>query len=204
MTLTPTAIQQLDNLARQYGVSRSEVVEGIARGEIRDIPHAEAGELKPDEVGNELDSYAEGRYSVEISAHLQTVPLRCRERIPSCQGAYAVFALDWQGVVYSCISKDIKADLEADLQSKPELQELLVSPDVYAWIVWGRCSNKSLLGNMQQNVIQLCKEWLTDETSIVIYDSEYDCELGWCEQPDCSLGFLPTEDFPHSVKAVNP
>jgi len=61
MTLTPTAIEGLDQWAKKYGVSRSELVERIGRGVIP-LPEPE---LEPE---SEPESSEDGDSKLELAA----------------------------------------------------------------------------------------------------------------------------------------
>jgi len=138
-------------------------------------------------ISGVVEAGAEKGISMEIHAVPETIPLRCWKRLPDCQGVYGLFTLTWSGTIHICTSSNMRFDFEADSQTRSEIRELFKPDASCAWIVWGKCSDKTLLQDLRQEVIQTCKSWMCDPDSILTYDAEYDCEKGWCPDAPCEV-----------------
>jgi hypothetical protein len=157
LSLTPTAVEGLDAIAKERGISRSELVEQIGRGI---IPLAEQATYQNGREAQQhiyISARSSQKCSLDMASEPQALHLSQWERLPESQGYYIIYVKDGNDRrSYKPCSFNIsnmKKQFMADVQTQPELQQWINSRK-RAYLLWSECNTKELLPEIREKLIK--------------------------------------------------
>lgn len=154
MTLTPTATEGLDSLAQSKGVSRSELVEQIGRGNFAIVDNEESFETQ---INFQSAVFPIESLSIE----------RCHE-LPHVAGAYMV--VDKQGAILTGYTKNLHDEFQANIQKISEffgsfgIKHKYEASQTQYLIFWVRCEDKFLLKQLKLLVINTVQQLVVENS----------------------------------------
>jgi len=165
ITLTPTCVANLDAIAKKRGISRSELVEQIGRGLIPLADQTTSQNERDTEQHISTNETSSKESSPEVITEAQALHLSQWEQLPESQGDYIIYVREGTHRTYRPDSSNIssmKKQFMADLQSQPELQELM-APNKDAYLLWSGCNKKKLLPEIRSHLSEYYQK-LKDES----------------------------------------
>ncbi|BAY33695.1 CopG/DNA-binding domain-containing protein [Nostoc carneum NIES-2107] len=161
ISLTPTAVKELDVLAKQEGVSRSEFIERIARHR---IPIAD-NQTSTNSQNCEQQKYSTETINneplIEFSARRNIIRLSEWENLPDSPGVFSVY-IEGNPIAYLKVHTNMKQAFIAELKTKPDIEEL-ISDDGNAYLIWNQCNDEHFFPKLK-NIIWDFLEKLEDGT----------------------------------------
>ena len=154
MTLTPTATEGLDALAQQKGVSRSELVEQIGRGNFVIVDNEESLETQ---MNFQSAVFPIASLSIE----------RCNE-LPHVAGVYVV--VDKLGAILTGYTKDLHDEFQTNIQKISDffgssgIKQKYEPSQTQHLIFWVRCSDKLLLKQLRLLVIHTVQQLVVENS----------------------------------------
>jgi hypothetical protein len=157
ITLTPTCVANLDAIAKERGISRSEFVEQIGRGIIPLADQTAHQNGREAQQPISISARSSQKCSLDMASEPQALHLSQWERLPESQGYYIIYVKDGNDRrSYKPCSFNIsnmKKQFMADVQTQPELQQWINSRK-RAYLLWSECNTKELLPEIREKLIK--------------------------------------------------
>lgn len=147
LSITPTAIQKLDLMAAERGISKSELVERIARGQIpleNDRNHS----IDPSVVAL-IEGVVQTLPALDMTtSKLKFLPFDQREKLPNSPGAYLI--TNWQ-YEYNDFTNNLKERL-MDENLLKSLLKLFEQKEYEVLLFWIECNDARLINIVSKEV----------------------------------------------------
>ncbi|MBN3950472.1 MAG: ribbon-helix-helix protein, CopG family [Nostoc sp. NMS7] len=147
LSLTPTAIANLDVMAIERGISKSELVERIAR---RQIPLNDYRDpLRDASVAALVERVIQELPPLDITiSKVKFIPFNNREKLPNSPGAYLI--TNWQ-YEYIDSTNDLKERLMNE-EVRKSLQEMFKDKEDNILLFWIECNDARLINVLQKEI----------------------------------------------------
>ncbi|MBC1240556.1 CopG family transcriptional regulator [Nostoc sp. 2RC] len=152
LSLTPTAIANLDVMANERGISKSELVERIAR---RQIPLKDYSDpLRDASVADLVERMIRELPPLDITVStVKFIPFNNREELPNSPGAFLI--TDWQ-FEYNDFTNDLKERLMDEKLIK-SLLEVFKEKEDNILLFWIECNDARLCKILQKELQSVFK-----------------------------------------------
>ncbi|MEH2334945.1 MAG: ribbon-helix-helix protein, CopG family [Nostoc sp.] len=147
LSITPTAIQKLDLMAAQRGISKSELVERIARGQIPLKDHRD--HFIDPSVAALIEGAVQTLPALDMTiSKVKFLPFDQREKLPNSPGAYLI--TNWQ-YEYIDFTNNLKERL-MDENLLKSLLKLFEYKEYEVLVFWIECNDARLINIVSKEI----------------------------------------------------
>lgn len=163
LSLTPTGIEGLDTLASKWGLSRSELVERIGRGQ---ISLADRQDFTDGKNYSNAERITATEFADEFTmSAIQSLSLNQCQALPECPGAYLV--TDFEKYIYAGRDSNLKRRFMDERFLKQLQNSLTPKSSLIPGILWVECSDVRALPAIEQALITTFHSMTTQISSVL-------------------------------------
>ncbi|MDZ7961475.1 MAG: ribbon-helix-helix domain-containing protein [Aulosira sp. DedQUE10] len=156
MSLTPSAVEKLDAIATEKGISsRSELIEQIARGIIPISDNTNSTNYQNCVLHSYPDEAIQDQAWIEFTPGQNIIRLSEWKKLPSNPGVFALYIDMKDSNVYLNVSINMKQAFMDYMKIKHNIEDL-ISSDGDAYLIWSQCNDRQFINKIKEDFRNLC------------------------------------------------